>query len=83
MHDPDNGIASRDDLTLAGKPCCADGAIDAKVVGAADVRALRFEGVCGPTHDAQPVFQWTSAYAATPHHGQPPSFPFGWTMLFG
>jgi hypothetical protein len=41
------------------------------------------EGVSGPTHDQQPVFEWTEAYSGTPHYGQPKRFAFGWTMLFG
>jgi hypothetical protein len=79
--DPENAIASRADLKDRGKPCCVGGNIDAKLVGSADVKALRFEGVSGPTHETQPVFAWTEDYSATPHYGQPASFPFSWTML--
>lgn len=87
MHDPysrgnpELSIASRSDLHEGGKPCCADGNIDAKLVGYADVAALRFEGVSGPTHEQQPIFTWTDAYRHTPHYGQPQRFSFGWEML--
>ena len=81
LHDPENAIASRHDLAEQGAPCCASGNIDAKIVGAADVKALRFEGISGPTHETQPVFEWTNAYKSTPHYGQPERFTFDWTML--
>jgi len=83
LNDPGTSIASRSDLQEGGLPCCADGNIDAKMVGFEDVKAVRFEGVSGPTHDQQPVFEWTEAYSGTPHYGQPKRFAFGWTMLFG
>ena len=83
LNDPGTSIASRSDLQEGGLPCCADGNIDAKLVGFEDVKAVRFEGVSGPTHDQQPVFEWTEAYSGTPHYGQPNRFAFGWTMLFG
>jgi hypothetical protein len=79
---PENAIASRADMADAGKPCCAGGNIDAKIVGKADVAAMRFEGTSGPTHDTQPVFEWSQDFASTPHYGQPHSFPFGWELLF-
>ena len=69
-------------MANAGKPCCAGGNIDAKIVGKADVAAMRFEGTSGPTHDTQPVFEWSQDFASTPHYGQPHSFPFGWELLF-
>ena len=80
---PENAIASRADLNEKGKACCASGNIDAKLASAADVKAVRFEGVSGPTHETQPVFEWTADYASTPHYGQPQKFDFGWVMLFG
>ena len=81
--DPEKAIASRADLRERGQPCCADGNIDAKLAGHADVAALRFEGVSGPSHETLPVFEWTAAYASTPHYGQPARFGFNWTMLLG
>lgn len=82
LGDPENAIASRADLDAKGRKCCVGGNIDAKLAGRADVRALRFEGISGPTHETQPVFAWTPD-DATPHYGQPERFAFDWELLFG
>jgi len=78
--DPEKAIASRADLKGD-----IEGNIDAKLVGLADVKAMRFEGISGPTHETQKVFSWATANMTEPcpHWGQPESFPFGWTTLFG
>lgn len=81
----ENAIAARDDLivntprsTAKRKPF---GNTDAKFVDEADVRAMRFEGISGPTHQTQPVFAWSGEWAAFAHHGQPAAFGFGWVNL--
>ena len=58
------------------------GNTDAKMVGRADVLAMRLEAVSGPTHDDQPPFAWTAKTdGLAPHYGQPALFNFSWTVF--
>jgi len=70
-------IAARDDLDTEGaRPF---GNIDAKMVSSADVKAMRFEAISGPTHQGQVPFSWTGRWAHNDfHHGHPTRFAFPW-----
>ena len=57
------------------------GNTDAKFVDQADVKAMRYEGICGPTHQTQPVFAWSGEWLSFAHHGQPDAFGFEWVNL--
>lgn len=62
----------------------AFGAIDAKYTNFAHMRAKRTIAISGPTHDDQPVFDWTQADLSvqkTPHVGQPDRFDFDWVVM--
>jgi len=82
----DSAIAARRDLNdpageypLERWGFQAYGAVDAKVTSAALVKQLQFAAEAGPTHDQQPVFQWSSSpFAETERHrGQPDRWEFG------
>ena len=81
---PENAIAARYDLIdNAACPTCTEkrtpfGNTDAKVVDELDVRALRWEGIVGPTHDMQPAFAWTGEWRTWPHYGQATTMAFAW-----
>ena len=83
----ENAIASRYDLIVdAACPSCTEkrtpfGNTDAKLVDQDDVKAMRFEGIAGPTHSTQPVFSWTGDWARFPHYGQNTTMGFGWVNL--
>jgi len=62
----------------------AFGAIDAKYTSFAHVLAKRTIAISGPTHDDQPVFQWSQADPSVqevPHVGQPDRFDFDWVVM--
>uniref|UniRef100_H2Y3Z0 Phospholipase B-like n=1 Tax=Ciona savignyi TaxID=51511 RepID=H2Y3Z0_CIOSA len=77
-------IASRGDLNPANGTfpmrsmgLSAYGATDAKVVGKDMMRDHEFIAECGPTHDQQPPFQWsTSAFASASRYGMPDKYDF-------
>ncbi len=85
------GIASRDDLNPGNSSTPSlekalwermpAGAIDAKVTTVALAKKLRFWAQSGPTHDAQPVFDWRTTQVAAPHAGQPDRWDFQWAEL--
>jgi len=85
---PENQIASRYDLIPPNetqtKPELRSpfGNTDAKLVSSADVRAMRFHAISGPTHETQPVFSWaTPEWSKWPHYGQVDSFDFDWVQF--
>lgn len=77
-------IAARSDLNLAdGKyPFAAlgqrqHGAIDVKATNSDMIKFFGIIAECGPTHDTQPVFKWsTSPYSNLSHIGHPDEFNF-------
>lgn len=79
---PGLAIAGRWDLAEGKDKFQLDGAIDAKVTNLALARELKFMAVNGPTHDTQPVFDWSKVKTEERHHGMPDRFDFNWT-LFG
>uniref|UniRef100_H2YHB7 Phospholipase B-like n=1 Tax=Ciona savignyi TaxID=51511 RepID=H2YHB7_CIOSA len=80
----ENAIAARSDLNLAqGEyplPALSQrnhGATDVKITSSSLHRNYEMIAECGPTHDQQPVFKWsTSPYFNLPHRGMPDSFDF-------
>ena len=81
----DNAIASRRDLNdpegsypLKRFGFQAYGAVDAKVTSSELVKRLEFVAEAGPTHDTQPVFQWSETPLAETvrHRGQPDRWEF-------
>ena len=65
----------------------AFGNTDAKLVSSADVKALRFEVIVGPTHQSLPPFSWINAsHSMAPglhvaHAGHPLVFDFDWNFF--
>lgn len=82
-----HAVASRYDLETDPKLFTLNGAIDAKATswGRMQQGKLESEAVSGPTHDQNPVFEWTEALSAmSPHVGQPQRFNFTYqTMVHG
>jgi hypothetical protein len=85
LNEPANAIASRYDLrsvNTTGTQPKAYGAVDAKLTSASRMAAAAASGalvsaVNGPTHDAQPVWRWsTSPFDGVVHLGQPDAFAF-------
>lgn len=80
----ENTIAARSDLNDPnGKyPFGAlgqrnHGAVDVKVTSVSLMTTMSMVAECGPTHDQQAPFQWsTSPYAKTSHVGHPDKFQF-------
>ncbi|DAZ99424.1 TPA: LOW QUALITY PROTEIN: hypothetical protein N0F65_004057, partial [Lagenidium giganteum] len=72
-----HAVASRYDLELDPDLRSLDGAIDAKVTSLGQAQQLECEAVSGPTHDDNPVFEWTEELAQqTPNYGHPRRFDF-------
>ncbi|GAB9466525.1 Peptidyl-prolyl cis-trans isomerase [Globisporangium polare] len=82
-----HAVASRYDLETDPTLFTLNGAIDAKVTswGRMQQGKLESEAVSGPTHEQNPVFEWTMALSAmSPHVGQPQRFNFTYqTMVHG
>lgn len=79
-----HAVASRYDLETDQSLFALDGAIDAKATSWSRMQHGRLESdaVSGPTHDQNPVFEWTDALGAlAPHCGQPPRFEFGYETM--
>jgi hypothetical protein len=84
-------LAARGDLApLNGLPdgrckAMAFGAINAKLTWPSAVNEFKAAVVAGPTHDTQPVFEWTPAvstvFNSTLHVGQPARFDGAWKVL--
>jgi hypothetical protein len=84
-------LAARGDLAplngLKDGRCKAQafGAINAKITWPAGVNHLKATVVAGPTHDQQPVFEWTPLvsrlFNSTYHYGQPTRFDGQWKVL--
>eukprot|EP00455_Lapot_gusevi_P032362 TRINITY_DN3529_c0_g1_i3.p1 TRINITY_DN3529_c0_g1~~TRINITY_DN3529_c0_g1_i3.p1 ORF type:complete len:535 (-),score=171.08 TRINITY_DN3529_c0_g1_i3:144-1748(-) len=85
----ENAISARSDLNPANGTYPfsslgfrSHGSTDAKMTSSKLVPSLSSYAVCGPTHDQQPVFQWsTSPFQTLPHHGHPDRFDFDWTEI--
>eukprot|EP00730_Choanoeca_flexa_P008596 TRINITY_DN12510_c3_g1_i1.p1 TRINITY_DN12510_c3_g1~~TRINITY_DN12510_c3_g1_i1.p1 ORF type:complete len:541 (+),score=163.10 TRINITY_DN12510_c3_g1_i1:25-1623(+) len=78
----DHAIAARRDLDPVAPR--TDGAIDCKIVSSQNVKAMSVVAIAGPTHEVQPVFNWTGAWTnatAFPHYGHPVSFDFDWVEI--
>ncbi|TYZ59335.1 hypothetical protein PybrP1_008515 [[Pythium] brassicae (nom. inval.)] len=79
-----HAVASRYDLEADPALFALDGAIDAKATSWSRMQRGRLESdaVSGPTHDHNPVFEWTDALGAlAPHCGQPPRFDFSYETM--
>jgi len=83
---PVNMIACRADLTpgngTAACPSGAFGAVNGKITSSSMVPSFQASIIGGPTHDTQPVFEWTEQVSEkfwqTKHYGQPETFDFDW-----
>ena len=81
-------VAARGDLP-EGEGGWLGGAVDAKVTSAslmvAAESSVLVHAACGPTHDVQPVFSWTtvnnSAAQTTSHVGLPDTFNFDYVAI--
>lgn len=79
-----NAIAARCDLNdpngVYPNPVLGQrnhGATDVKVTSSTLVKSLGLVAECGPTHDQQPIYQWSkSPYANSPHEGHVDRFDF-------
>lgn len=79
-HSACNQLACRGDLLPSP---VADGAVNAKFTSATRLAKGQLLFVAGPTHDDQPVFDWSTAPASvqqTPHAGQPDRWDFDWAI---
>lgn len=79
-----HAVASRYDLETDPKLFTLNGAIDAKVTswGRMQQGKLESDAVSGPTHDQNPVFEWTEALSVmSPHIGQPQRFNFTYQSM--
>eukprot|EP01121_Diplochlamys_sp_Union-15-3_P017329 TRINITY_DN607_c0_g1_i1.p1 TRINITY_DN607_c0_g1~~TRINITY_DN607_c0_g1_i1.p1 ORF type:complete len:533 (-),score=75.69 TRINITY_DN607_c0_g1_i1:57-1655(-) len=83
-----NAISSRFDLVTNNnssnpfllKACF--GGIDSKITSNQMIQDVICAGSCGPTHDDQTPFRWsTSSWPNTPHFGQPDTFDFPWEIM--
>lgn len=79
-----NAIAARCDLNdengIYPNPVLKQrnhGATDVKATSSSLAKSLSLIAECGPTHDQQPVYQWSkSPYADSPHEGHVDMFDF-------
>mmetsp|Transcript_26334 Transcript_26334/g.73628 ORF Transcript_26334/g.73628 Transcript_26334/m.73628 type:complete len:590 (-) Transcript_26334:224-1993(-) len=81
---PNDQLAARGDLGNTSATAAFFGAVDGKYTSFAHVRAQKVVVVSGPTHDDQPVFDWsrTSTLATMVSHvGQPDRFDFDWVVM--
>jgi len=84
LGNPGNQISSRFDLVVDNNSTnpalsrAAFGGVDSKITSSSMVRMGMAIAQCGPTHDQQPVFDWTATDFDVVHLGQPNSFDFGW-----
>ncbi|XP_039257816.2 putative phospholipase B-like 2 [Styela clava] len=84
-----NAIAARSDLNPVDGvypfPALgprAHGALDVKATSHSLQKSLSFVAECGPTHDQQPVFEWSkSPYANVSHLGMPDKFDFSPVLI--
>jgi len=75
-------VAARCDLNPSGKRSEAFGAIDAKITDIAMAKRSAAVAQSGPTHDQQPVFQWTARWDKNNiHNEQPITFDFDWVEM--
>ncbi|KAJ0397666.1 hypothetical protein P43SY_007739 [Pythium insidiosum] len=81
--DPAHAIAARYDLeSESSRMFAIDGAIDAKVTSITKAQRLECDAEAGPTHDDNPVFEWTPALSAlSKHRGHPQRFAFGFERV--
>ncbi|KAJ0402443.1 hypothetical protein P43SY_000596 [Pythium insidiosum] len=76
-----HAVASRYDLET-GDLFSLNGAIDAKVTSLEKFARLECDAEAGPTHDTNPVFEWTSDMRAlAPSMGHPERFDFGFVTM--
>lgn len=79
--DPSKSISSRYDLRTSGT-IAPFGGIDSKCTESSSVFALDAVGICGPTHQDQIPFDWTTwKGTSVSHAGQPNRFDFPWIPL--
>lgn len=77
-----HAVASRYDLETDPGMFSLDGAIDAKATTSELLQSLECDAVAGPTHDNNPVFEWTPENTAlASHEGHPPRFDFDFTRM--
>lgn len=77
-NDPSLTIAARYDLIPNQRQLT--GATDGKVVGAADVRAMRVHAISGPSTENEPPFQFLKSER---HEGMPDTYDFPWVVTVG
>ncbi|EFC45509.1 predicted protein [Naegleria gruberi] len=77
-----HAVAARCDLNPPNMRAQAFGAIDAKVTDVHMAKLNRAVAQSGPTHDTQPVFEWTANWDKTNiHTDQPVRFAFDWVNM--
>lgn len=79
-----HAVASRYDLESDPELFALNGAIDAKVTSWSRMQRgqLASEAVSGPTHDQNPVFEWTEALGVLSSHcGHPQRFDFAYEKM--
>lgn len=84
LSEPANAVASRYDLRTNSSKAKSYGAVDAKLTSLQRINSILSNNNVhlvvaqnGPTHDQQPVFQWsTSLFSQQLHLGQPDKFDF-------
>lgn len=77
-----HAVAARFDLETDPALASLDGAVDAKVASLALFARLECDAVSGPSHDQNPVFEWTpAARAQAPHAGLPPRYAFAFERM--
>ena len=77
--DPDWAIMARGDLYSGSKAneARAGGAVDTKVANLEMLKSVYASIQLGPTHDQQPVFEWTQ-FPNVSHIGLSPQYDFEW-----
>jgi hypothetical protein len=77
-----HAIASRYDLETDPELFSLDGAIDAKVTSLERAKNMEADAISGPTHDNNPVFEWTLQLdKLSPNYGHPRVFNFDYVTM--
>ncbi|KAG9393264.1 Phospholipase B-like [Carpediemonas membranifera] len=82
LGNPGNAIAARYDLRKPAQGPIAMGAIDAKVVDVAHMKAGHIMAIAGPTYSGQPAWQFSKSSLFSPHAGLPDGpWRYGWQQF--
>ena len=78
-NDPCWAIMCRGDL-YSGNQASDGGGIDTKLANFEMLKGVYSTIQSGPTHDQQPVFDWTQ-FPKVSHYGLPPKYDFDWIVV--